>query len=90
MGHAGRQTWWCVPGLTDDTTVPGCHRHQGKKPIWQPERIVIAGDTVSPAEAWLRDFTHEYSRLIGGEADLEQLADWAIERYPGNDDRDPR
>jgi hypothetical protein len=58
--------------------------------MWKPEKpIVIAGYTLSPAEAWLRSFTHEYSRLVRGEADLEQLADWAIELYPANADRDP-
>jgi hypothetical protein len=58
--------------------------------MWKPEKpIVIAGYTLSPAEAWLRSFTQEYSRLVRGEADLEQLADWAIELYPANADRDP-
>jgi hypothetical protein len=58
--------------------------------MWKPEKpIVIAGYTLSTEEAWLRCFTHEYSRLVRGDDALEHLADWAIELYPGNADRDP-
>ncbi|RYF26379.1 MAG: hypothetical protein EOO23_08585 [Comamonadaceae bacterium] len=58
--------------------------------MWKPkEPIVIAGYTLTPAEAWLRCFTQEYSKLARGGIALEQLADWAIELYPANEDRDP-
>ncbi|CAN7766677.1 hypothetical protein LJR290_007326 [Variovorax sp. LjRoot290] len=51
--------------------------------------IVIAGYTLSPAEAGLRGFTQEFSRLSNGVAPLELLAYWAIEIYPSKADRDP-
>jgi hypothetical protein len=53
------------------------------------EPIVIAGYTLSPAEAWLRSFTQEYSRLSNRAVPLEQLADWGIGLYASKADRDP-
>ena len=58
--------------------------------MWEPkEPIVIAGYTLTTAEAWLRNFTQEYSRLTRRVVHLEELADWAIELYPANANLDP-
>lgn len=58
--------------------------------IWKPEQpVVIAGYTLTPAEAWLRRFTQELSSLVKGQITLEQLADRAIELYDANARRDP-
>ena len=62
----------------------------GMTAIWKPEQpVVIAGYTLTPAEAWLRCFTQEFSSLAKGEITLEQLADRGIELYDANARRDP-
>ena len=58
--------------------------------MWKPAApIVVAGYTLSPAEAWLRGFTQEYSSLSNRAVPLEQLADLGIQLYSSKADRDP-
>lgn len=47
---------------------------------WTPkDPVVVAGYTLTVEETWLREFTQEWFRLADGAADLESIADWAIE-----------
>lgn len=42
-----------------------------------------------PHEAWRRVFIHQIMELTGGEADVFQVADWAIQAQLAHGSRDP-
>lgn len=59
--------------------------------MWKPEKpIVVAGMTLSPAEAWRHEFISELYDRCNGAVDREWLEDLFAALFPLGRHREPR